>query len=173
MGRGINKVMIIGNLGTDPDVRQMNNGSSVTQISVATSESWKDKQTGERQERTEWHRISLFDKLGEIAAKYLKKGSRVFVEGYLKTTKWQDKSGADRYSTDIVAKEMQMIDSKPNSDEYPDPVLVAAEDDVNIPLIGNGLLSGGQVSGIPKNSSDAYKSKVDIYNPDHADEIPF
>ncbi len=109
---GLNKVMIIGNLGADPEVRYMPSGGAVTNIRVATSEVWKDKQTGEKQERTEWHRITLFNRIGEIAAQYLRKGSRVFVEGSLRTNKWQDPNGNDRYSTDIIASSMQLMDSK-------------------------------------------------------------
>lgn len=112
MARGLNKVMIMGNLGADPEVRYMPSGGAVTKISVATTDSWKDRQTGERQEKTEWHRITLFNRLGEIAAQYLKKGSRVFVEGSLRTNKWQDPNGNDRYSTDIIASSMQLMDSK-------------------------------------------------------------
>ena len=106
MARGLNKVMIMGNLGAEPEVRYMPSGSAVTTLRVATSDSWKDKQTGEKQERTEWHRIVLFNRLAEIAAQYLKKGSRVFVEGALRTNKWQDQSGNDRYTTEIVANTM-------------------------------------------------------------------
>lgn len=112
MARGLNKVMIIGNLGADPEVRYMPSGDAVANLRVATSETWKDRQTGERQERTEWHRIVLFKRLGEIAAQYLKKGSRVFIEGSLKTNKWQDQNGQDRYSTDIIASSMQLMDAK-------------------------------------------------------------
>ncbi|HXH54924.1 MAG TPA: single-stranded DNA-binding protein [Gammaproteobacteria bacterium] len=112
MARGLNKVMIMGNLGADPEVRYLPSGSAVTNIRVATSESWKDSKTGEKQERTEWHRITLFNRLGEIAAQYLRKGSKVFVEGSIRTNKWQDQSGADRYSTDIIASNMQLMDSK-------------------------------------------------------------
>lgn len=109
--KGVNKAIIIGNLGQDPEVkhRQMPNGGAVTNISVATSESWKDKQTGQQQERTEWHRIVFFNRLAEIAGQYLKKGATVYIEGSLRTRKWQDQSGNDRYSTEIVASNMQML----------------------------------------------------------------
>jgi single-strand DNA-binding protein len=110
--RGLNKVMIMGNLGADPEVRYMPNGSAVTSIRVATSEVWKDKQSGEKQERTEWHKITLFNRIGEIAAQYLRKGSKVYVEGSLRTNKWQDKDGVERYTTEIIANEMQLMDSK-------------------------------------------------------------
>ena len=110
--RGINKVILVGNLGNDPETRYLPSGGAVTNISVATSDSWKDKQSGQLQERTEWHRIVFFNRLAEIAAEYLKKGSKVYLEGSLRTRKWQDKSGQDRYTTEIVAGEMQMLDSR-------------------------------------------------------------
>lgn len=109
---GVNKVIIVGNLGNDPEIRYSNNGAAIANISVATSESWKDKNTGERQERTEWHRIVLFNRLGEIAGEYLKKGSKVYIEGKLQTRKWQDQQGQDRYTTEIVADQMQMLDAQ-------------------------------------------------------------
>jgi len=109
---GVNKVIIVGNLGNDPEVRYSNNGAAIANISVATSDSWKDKNTGEKQERTEWHRIVMFNRLGEIAGEYLKKGSKVYIEGKLQTRKWQDQQGQDRYSTEIVADQMQMLDSR-------------------------------------------------------------
>jgi single-strand DNA-binding protein len=110
--RGINKVILVGNLGNDPETRFMPSGGAVTNVSIATSETWKDKQTGQPQERTEWHRVVFFNRLAEIAGEYLKKGSKVYVEGSLRTRKWQDQSGADRYTTEIVAAEMQMLDSR-------------------------------------------------------------
>ena len=109
MARGVNKVILVGNLGKDPEVRYMPNGNAVANITLATSESWKDKQTGEQKENTEWHRVVLFRRLGEIAGEYLKKGSQVYIEGKLQTRKWQDNSGNDRYTTEIVANEMQML----------------------------------------------------------------
>ena len=109
MARGVNKVILVGNLGKDPETRYMPNGKAVTNFTIATSESWKDKQTGEQREQTEWHNIVLFDKLGEIAAEYLRKGSQVYIEGSLRTRKWQDKEGKDRYTTEIVARDMQML----------------------------------------------------------------
>ena len=125
MARGINKVIVVGNLGADPDARYMPNGNAVTNISVATSESWKDKETGDRQERTEWHRVVFFGRLAEIASEYLKKGSQVYVEGRLKTRKWEDKEGNDRWTTEIVANEMQMlgerISSSSSSDNFSAP----------------------------------------------------
>ncbi len=112
MARGINKVILIGNIGNDPEVRYMPNGNAVANISVATTEAWRDKTSGDTQERTEWHRIVFFGRLGEIAPEFLRKGSKVYVEGSLRTRKWQDKSGVDRYTTEIVGSEMQMLDSK-------------------------------------------------------------
>jgi single-strand DNA-binding protein len=110
---GINKAIILGNLGQDPETRHLPNGNAVTNISIATSESWKDKNTGQQQESTEWHKVVFFNKLAEIAGQYLRKGSKVYIEGQIKTRKWQDQSGNDRYSTEIVASELQMLDSKP------------------------------------------------------------
>ncbi len=112
MARGINKVILVGNLGKDPETRYMPNGKAVTNFTVATSESWKDKQTGEQREQTEWHNIVMYDRLAEIAAEYLRKGSQVYVEGKLRTRKWQDKEGRDRYTTEINANEMQMLGSR-------------------------------------------------------------
>jgi single-strand DNA-binding protein len=110
--RGINKVSLVGNLGNDPEHRVLPSGGGVTNISLATSESWKDKASGEQKERTEWHRVVFFNRLSEIAAEYLRKGSKVYVEGTLRTRKWQDQSGQDRYTTEIVGAEMQMLDSR-------------------------------------------------------------
>jgi single-strand DNA-binding protein len=112
MARGVNKVILIGNVGNDPEMRYTANGGAVCNLSVATTDSWRDKQSGESQERTEWHRVVMFGKLGEIAGEYLRKGSKVYIEGRLQTRKWQDKSGQDRYTTEIVANDMQMLDSK-------------------------------------------------------------
>jgi single-strand DNA-binding protein len=112
MARGVNKVILVGNLGKDPETRYMPSGSAVTNLTLATSESWKDKQSGEQQERTEWHKVAMFGRLAEIAAEYLRKGSQVYIEGKLRTRKWQDKEGKDRWTTEIVADEMQMLGSK-------------------------------------------------------------
>ena len=109
MARGINKVIIVGNLGQDPETRYMPSGAAVTNFTVATNESWKDKQTGEQKERTEWHRVAMFNRLAEIAAEYLRKGSQVYIEGKLRTRKWQGQDGQDRYTTEIIADEMQML----------------------------------------------------------------
>ncbi len=112
MARGINKVILIGNLGQDPEIRYMPSGGAVTNVNIATSETWKDKQTGQPQERTEWHRVVFFNRLAEIAGEYLKKGSKCYIEGSLRTRKWQGQDGQDRYTTEIVASEMQMLDSR-------------------------------------------------------------
>lgn len=118
MARGINKVILVGNVGGDPDVRYMPNGNAATTLSIATTESWKDKQTGEKQERTEWHRVVCFNKLGEIAGEYVKKGAKLYVEGSLRTRKWQDQSGQDRYTTEIIASDIQMLDGKSGASNY-------------------------------------------------------
>lgn len=117
MAKGsVNKVILIGNLGRDPEVRYTPNGLAVANITIATTESWKDKQSGENQERTEWHRIVMYSRLAEIAGEYLRKGSKIFIEGRLQTRKWQDKtSGQDRYTTEVIADSLQMLDSKGGS----------------------------------------------------------
>lgn len=124
MARGVNRVILIGNLGGDPEQRAMPNGNAVTNVTLATSESWKDKNTGQQQERTEWHRVIFFNRLAEIAGQYLQKGSKVYVEGSLRTRKWQGQDGQDRYTTEIVASELQMLDSRgdngaPNQQQAP------------------------------------------------------
>jgi len=116
MARGINKAILVGNLGNDPDIRYTSGGAAVANISVATAESWKDKNTGEQKEKIEWHRVSAFGRLAEIMGEYLRKGSQVYIEGRIQTRKWQDKEGQDRYTTEIVANEMQMLDGKNNQD---------------------------------------------------------
>jgi len=113
MARGVNKVILVGTCGKDPETRYMPSGGAITSISVATNESWKDKQTGQKQERTEWHNITFFGRLAEIAGEYLKKGSQVYIEGSLRTEKWQDKQGQDRYTTKVIANEMQMLGGRP------------------------------------------------------------
>jgi single-strand DNA-binding protein len=112
MARGVNKVILVGNCGKDPETRYTPSGSAVTNVSIATSEQWTDKQSGQKQERTEWHNVVFFNRLAEIAGEYLRKGSQIYVEGQLRTRKWQDKSGQDRYTTEIVANEMQMLGSR-------------------------------------------------------------
>lgn len=122
--RGVNKVILIGNVGGDPETRYLPNGNAVTNITLATSDSWKDKQTGQQQDRTEWHRVVFFGKVAEIAGEYLRKGSQVYVEGRLQTRKWQDQSGQDRYTTEIVVDmggSMQLLGGRGGSDEAPAP----------------------------------------------------
>ncbi len=130
MARGsVNKVILIGNLGRDPEVRYTPNGLAVANITIATSEVWKDKQSGENQERTEWHRIVMYQRLAEIAGEYLRKGSKIFIEGRLQTRKWQDKTtGQDKYTTEIIADSLQMLDGKSGSDSssYEKPVVATA-----------------------------------------------
>ena len=117
MSRGINKAVIVGTLGKDPEIRYAQNGNAVVNVSVATNEFWKDRDSGEAQERTEWHRIVMFGKLGEIASEYLKKGSQAYFEGRIKTSKWQDESGNNRYTTEIVASEMQMLGRRADTEQ--------------------------------------------------------
>jgi len=119
MARGVNKVILVGNLGRDPEVKYTASGAAVANVTLATSESWNDKQTGEKQEKTEWHRVVFFRRLAEIAGEYLHKGSQVYIEGKLQTRKWQDQNGQDRYTTEIVANEMQMLGSRGDSADYP------------------------------------------------------
>lgn len=134
MAKGINKVILIGNLGADPEIRHMPNGTAVANINLATSESWKDKNTGEQQERTEWHRVVLFQRLAEIVTEYLKKGSKVYIEGRLQTRKWQDKTtGQDRYTTEIIANEMQMLDSRSGSNAHESSSFSAANSSTDRP----------------------------------------
>ena len=128
--RGVNKAIIVGNLGQDPESRSFPDGGAVTNISVATSESWKDKQTGQQQERTEWHRIVFKNRLAEIAAQYLRKGSKVYIEGQLRTRKWQKQQGQDQYTTEIHAREMQMLDSRGDNNGYSAPQPQAAPQQV-------------------------------------------
>lgn len=146
MARGVNKVILIGNLGNDPETRYLPSGGAVTNVSLATSRSWKDK-NGVQQDQTEWHRVVFFNRLAEIAAQYLKKGSKVYVEGSLKTNKWQDKDGNDRYTTDIIANEMQMLDSK--GGDY------------------------SESSSAPNRSSEPSVSEVHNGGFDESDDIPF
>jgi len=149
MARGVNKVILVGNLGADPDTRYMPSGKAVTNIRVATSESWKDRTTGDMQERTEWHSVVMYDKLGEIAAEYLRKGSQVYIEGKIRTRKWQDKEGKDRYTTEVIADQMQMLggrgggggaSSEPRSPRQAQP---AAEDRAPGPADEGGGGGGG------------------------------
>jgi len=121
MSRGVNKVILVGNLGADPEIRATATGSQVANISIATSESWTDKNTGQKQEKTEWHRVVFFNRLAEIVGQYLTKGSQVYVEGRLQTRKWQDQNGQDKYTTEVVANEMQMLGGRGESVSPPRP----------------------------------------------------
>lgn len=167
MSRGVNKVILIGNLGADPDVRYMPSGDAVATVSVATSEAWKDRNTGEMQERTEWHRVVFFGKLAEIVKQYLRKGSKVYVEGKLRTKKWQTQEGQDRYTTEIIVDNMQMLDSRPSSSSVP-------FDDAPPARGGSGSGSGG---GRPTAPDAARPSNQDSGNfgggADFDDDIPF
>ncbi len=161
MARGINKVILIGNLGADPQTRYMPSGGAVTNFNIATSESWRDRQTGEQQERTEWHRVVCFQRLAEIAGEYLRKGSKVYIEGRLQTRKWQDQSGQDRYTTEIVANEMQMLDSRGGGEG----------------MGGGPRQSGGQAGGGRDGGRDGggggFDETPDDMGPDLDDDIPF
>jgi single-strand DNA-binding protein len=158
MARGINKVILVGNLGKDPETRYLPSGGAVTNITLATSDSWKDKQTGQQQERTEWHRVVFFNRLAEIAAEYLKKGSKVYVEGSLRTRKWQGQDGQDRYTTEIVAAEMQMLDSRGGGGDFSPPPQDYGQ-------------SRGSAS--PAQSSSPQQPPADSGIGDFDDDIPF
>ena len=170
--KGVNKVILVGNLGSDPETRYMPNGNAATNLSVATSESWKDKQTGQPQERTEWHRVVFFGRLAEVAGEYLKKGSKVYVEGSIRTRKWQDQSGQDRWTTEIVGNEMQMLDSRGAMGGSP------AEGGY-----GQGGFSGGQPSAAPDYGMNQSAPAAQAQSPapvaaaaiseDFDDDIPF
>ena len=153
MARGINKVILIGNLGAAPELRQLDNGKAVAKLSVATTDGWKDKATGQLQERTEWHRVALFDRQAEVAQQYLRKGSKIYIEGRLQTTKWQDNDGNDRYTTEIVGREMQMLDSK-GDDNTPPPSAWAGTENSQA------------------KTSQGYHSQPEAV-PDFSDDIPF
>jgi len=152
MARGVNKVILIGNLGQDPEVKYMPNGNAVANITVATSESWKDKNTGEQVDKTEWHRVVFFRRLAEIVGEYLKKGSKIYIEGKLQTRKWQDKNGADHWTTEVVASEMQMLDSR-----------------------GGGSSDFNQSQGAPQSAPQSAPSQAAPapVNNDFDDDIPF
>lgn len=158
MARGINKVILIGNIGTEPEVRYMPSGAAVTTLSLATSETWKDKQSGEKQERTEWHRVVCFNRLGEIAGEYVKKGSRIYIEGSLRTRKWQDAQGQDRYTTEIVANDMQLLDSR--NQQTPSP----SQDDY--------ASFAASTNSAPSNRSSAPSTSAPVLN-ELDDDIPF
>jgi single-strand DNA-binding protein len=158
MARGINKVILIGHLGQDPEVRALPSGSSIANLRIATTESWKDKQSGEFKEATEWHTVVLFGRTAEVAAEYLKKGSQVFIEGRLRTRKWQDKTGNDRYSTEIVGNDMQMLGSRGQGG-------------------GGGRAQGGAAPGAGAATSggggEAHEAPTSSTETDFDDDIPF
>ncbi len=161
MARGINKVILIGNVGGDPEVRNMPNGNAVATLSIATSESWKDKETGNKQERTEWHRVVCFNRLGEIAAEYIRKGSKLYVEGSLRTRKWQDQQGQDRYTTEIVASDIQMLDSKSQMSNYGDSQPMSQQD-----------YQGSATPSRPQPSKTSQTAAVEAFE-ELDDDIPF
>ena len=181
MARGVNKVILVGNLGADPDARYMPSGGAVTTISIATSEQWTDKATNQKQERTEWHRVTLFNRLGEIAAEYLKKGSQVYIEGSIRTEKYQDKqTGQDRYSTTIIARDMQLLGGAPGAGQ--------AGGQAGGQTGGQGSSRGGGSGGSrsnefgagsagqaprPAEASGAGKPAAAAATADFDDEIPF
>jgi single-strand DNA-binding protein len=162
MARGINKAILIGNLGRDPQTRYTADGRAVANFSIATSESWRDKQTGELQERTEWHNIVCFARLGEIAGEYLKKGSKVYIEGRIQTRKWQDQNGQDRYTTEIVASDMQMLDSRGGGGFDQDAP----------PRAAGASAGGGGMQGRGKPRNDSQPPPPDDMD-DIDDDIPF
>jgi len=159
MARGINKVILIGNLGADPETRAMPSGTTVANLRVATSESWRDKQTGEQQERTEWHRVALFGRLAEVAGEYLRKGSQVYIEGSLRTRKWQDKQGNERYSTEIIGNDLQMLGGRAGGS-------AAAAGAGGAASAGAGGAAGGGAPSYAEESGGARSEEFD-------DDIPF
>lgn len=166
MSRGINKVILVGRLGQDPDVRYTAGGTAITTISIATSESWKDRNTGQQQERTEWHRVVFFGRLAEIAGQYLKRGSQVYVEGSLRTNKYTDKNGIERYSTDINANELQMLGSGGGNPSNPTNQHV---DDQSMP----GDYANAQPRGFNQPSQPAKKNPDTAYWDKEDEDIPF
>jgi single-strand DNA-binding protein len=171
MARGINKVILVGNIGQDPEVRYSQSGTAMTSISVATSESWKDKTSGEQQERTEWHRVKFFGRLAEIAGEYLKKGSQVYIEGKLRTDKYTDKSGVEKYSTDIIADEMQMLGGKPGGEGGGARSMAGG----GAPARGGSSSGGNYGGGAPSRSGGGGNNMPPSRNDDPfpEDDIPF
>ena len=168
MARGINKVILVGNLGQDPEVRYTTSGSAVTNISVATAESWKDKNTGEKVEKTEWHRVVFFGRLAEIAGEYLRKGSQVYIEGKIQTRKWQDQNNQDRYTTEIVANELQMLGGNPSGGQGSYGGQAPAAPRVNKPSQQNNFQ---QNQGAPQQSQPPAQNQPAF--DDFDDDIPF
>jgi single-strand DNA-binding protein len=163
MARGINKVILIGNLGADPETRAMPSGATVANLRIATSESWRDKQTGEQQERTEWHRVAFFGRLAEVAGEYLRKGSQVYIEGSLRTRKWQDKQGNDRYSTEIVGNDLQMLGGRGGG--------AASASGAGAAASGAAAASGGAGAGASSESEESGGGSG--RGDDFDDDIPF
>lgn len=163
MARGINKVILVGNLGKDPETRYFPDGGAVTNVTLATSESWKDKNTGEQQERTEWHKVSFRGRLAEIAGEYLRKGSKVYIEGKLQTRKWQDQQGNDRYTTEIQANEMQMLDGKGGN---------SGNDDYNQAPQQNQRPQQNQQQARPQQQQQNYSQPAEM-SAGFDDDIPF
>jgi single-strand DNA-binding protein len=162
MARGVNKVILIGNLGADPETRAMPSGTTVANLRVATSESWRDKQSGEQQERTEWHRVAFFGRLAEVAGEYLRKGSQVYIEGSLRTRKWQDKQGNDRYSTEIIGNDLQMLGARGGAGGGPAGAGGAVE---------AGARGGGGAPAYPEDSGGGGSGKGS--GEEFDDDIPF
>lgn len=169
MARGVNKVILIGNLGNDPEVRYMPNGNAVATVSLATSESWKDKQTGETQERTEWHRVVFFNRLAEIVGEYLHKSSKLYVEGSLRTRKWQDKTGQDRYTTEIIGNEMQMLDPKGSGGSSS----FSGQQQSNYGQASSAPASGSTSSTASQSSSVEQATATPASQDEFDDDIPF
>ena len=167
MARGINKVILIGHLGQDPEVRALPSGSSIANLRIATTESWKDKQSGEFKEQTEWHTVVLFGRTAEVAAEYLKKGSQVFIEGRLRTRKWQDKTGNDRYSTEIVGNDMQMLGGRGQGGG------AAAGDGARQAYSGRGSGSKEAPASAPSGSGEFSDAPATSTEHDFDDDIPF
>ena len=164
MSRGINKVILVGNLGSDPEVRYMPSGSAVANVSLATTDSWKDKNTGAQQDRTEWHRVVFFNRLAEIVGEYLKKGSQVYVEGRLQTRKWQDKQGVDRYTTEIVVSEMQMLGGRGSDRSSSAGSETAANFSGNAPSQSRQQVQDSQVQSTSSSRAP---------DPEFDDDVPF
>jgi len=170
MARGINKVILVGNLGQDPEVRYTTSGSAVTNISVATAESWKDKNTGEKVEKTEWHRVVFFGRLAEIAGEYLRKGSQVYIEGKIQTRKWQDQNNQDRYTTEIVANELQMLGGTPSGGQGSYGGQAPAAPRANNPPQQNNMQQN-RGTGQPQQSQPPVQNQPAF--DDFDDDIPF
>jgi single-strand DNA-binding protein len=172
MARGVNKVIIVGNCGQDPETRFMPSGGAVTNLSIATSESWKDKNTGDQQERTEWHRVTFYNRLAEIAGEYVKKGSKIYVEGSLRTRKWQAQDGQDRYTTEIIASEMQMLDTRSGGQGgYDAPQQQGGGYQNSAPQQNNSAPQQGQQQNAPQQNAPQQQAPQGMDSFD--DDIPF